>query len=149
MVSPKTSSMKPVVTFVCTFFFLIALLSCKRTVETASPAKTVQEQLMGKWNLYRSQTNFYELVSNQLVNHTASYGATGDSAVFVSNTTIRRYNQGQTGFETIQYELMNDSLLRIGDVRYRISRITPRELTLTDKVLAFGAKLETMAEWKR
>lgn len=104
---------------------LLVLVACQKD---DAPEPTTQQKLLGKWQVQKVIDEYYKPV-NVLLESDEVQGLPGDSVVFKADGNVYTYSPVY-GDDFTDYELLNDTTLRIEDEVYIIRKLTASELYL-------------------
>lgn len=115
---------KIIYSVVCLSLFLLA--ACQGKDNTPEP--TTQQKLLGKWRVQKEIDEYYQPV-NTLLETEQIDGQAGDSIVFKTDGNVYSYSPTY-GDDFTNYEVLNDTTVKIEDELYMIRKLTPAELYL-------------------
>ena len=125
------------------------LFACKKDDE---PLKAPAERILGTWNIVKESEKTYEYNTGTFKD---SSGQVIPAGIFTLEfrTDGKAYemlnDDGDIQRDTIDYELVSESLLKIDGVEYTIKKFTNNELHTTDYYDDGTSDVEHMLEFKK
>ena len=114
---------KIIYSVVCLSLFILAACNGKDT-----PEPTTQQKLLGKWRVQKEIDEYYQPVTTLLETEQID-GQPGDSIVFKTDGNVYSYSPTY-GDDFTNYEVLNDTTVKIEDELYMIRKLTTTELYL-------------------
>ena len=102
--------------------------SCKKTLTAPEMRQQAAEKLMGKWMLDKQVNEVYAQLTN--LSSMVEYKGTGNDYYNFKTSDIVEVNSLQTGKTENIYEVIKPYQVLVGDIGWRIEKLTTEELHL-------------------
>jgi len=123
---------KIIYSVVCLSLFMLAACQSKDM-----PEPTTQQKLLGKWRVQKEVDEYYNPIP-RLLETEEILGDPGDSIVFKTDGNVYSYSPTY-GDDFTNYEILNDTTVKIEDELYMIRKLTASELYLYNEYINTAA----------